>query len=171
MIAPKYINTRLDIEKYNRHVQSLHKRKLREIQSKCSRNSSAPKLRKKPKEIITKDSIYENKKLLRRLLEISQQKNTFFPSEPILSTLNFNSRKKESERIDIENKRIVRKIKNALGYVRQDSLEKAFSLSQEYKSRISRSLILKKRMLIQNKSDRNVSSEKTTKSSKSLLPY
>jgi hypothetical protein len=169
MIAPKYINTRLDIEKYNLYVQDLHKKKLKQIKSKCSRNYSVPKIIRRNKNILSDKIKYENKKILNRLIEISKQKIVIRPCTPVVSTLNSRSRLKEIERIDKENKRITSKIKRTNGDVRQEYLEKEFNMSQEYKNRISRSLILKKRNSANSRSERNFTLEKYVKGSKSTI--
>ena len=172
MIAPKYINTRLDFEKYNQYVKDLHQKKLTEIRNKCPRNFSVPKLPRKDRSIMPKQVLEYNKKIVKRLIEIATQKNKHRPSTPVLSTLNYLKRKHESKRINAENKRIFRKIQTATGDLRKDMLEKKFSIVQAYKSRISRSSILKKRSSTIVKSESNYSREKSstnTKSSTTLI--
>ena len=166
MNAPTYINTRLDIEKYNQYVLDLHKKKLKEIKSKSKKSFWAPKVKKQNKSLISNKIKDENRKLLTRLIEISQQKNSIRYSTPVLSTLNYAYRKKESERIDLENKRLFFKIQTVSGNVNQSYFEKEFNTYQGYKNLISRVNILKKR---NSKSDRNLIREKTPKNTQSRV--
>ena len=84
----------------------------------------------------------------------------------MLSTLNYAYRKKESERIDLENKRLFGKIQTVSGNVNQSYFEKKFNTYQGYKNLISRVNILKKR---NSKSDRNLIREKTPKNTQSRV--
>lgn len=168
MNAPTYINTRLDFEKYNNYLQDLHKKRLTSIKNKLPTISSAPKLPKKPKLVITPEILEENKKLVKKLINIAQQKSNFNSLTPSHSTLNFFSRKKEYKRIDEENRKFLNKLRSCSGSIRGDILEKQFSISQEYKSRISRSFILKKR---QNKSFRSEKKNQVYMSNINLFRY
>lgn len=168
MNAPTYINTRLDHEKYTQYTQHLHKKRLNEIKSKLPSLSSVPRLPKKPKQIITPEIIEQNKKLVRKLIDIAQHKPNNTSLTTSHSTLNFFSRKKEYKRIDYENKKILNKLRSCSGSVRGEELVKHFSLSQQYKSRISRSFILKKRT---NQSFRSESKNQVYMSNINLFRY
>ena len=153
MNAPTYINTRLDIEKYNNYVLDLHRKRLKQIRSKLPSFPSAAKMSKKPKPILTPEILEQNRKLVKKLIDIAKQKQSHSLT-PSHSTLNYFSRKKEFERIEHENYKLLNKIKQCSGDVRADDLERDFNLSQEYKCRISRSFILKKRNSGSNRSER-----------------
>ena len=153
MNAPTYINTRLDIEKYNNYVLELHRKRLKKIKSQLPRFPSATKVNKKPKQIIKPEILEQNRKLVKKLIDIAKQKqgHSLTPSH---STLNYFSRKKEFERIEQENFKLLNKIKKCSGDVKAEHFERDFNMSQEYKSRISRSFILKKRSSGSTRSER-----------------
>jgi uncharacterized ubiquitin-like protein YukD len=153
MNAPTYINTRLDFEKYNQYTLDLHRKRLREIKGKIPKLPSSAKVMKKLKPIITPEILEQNRKLVKKLINIAKQRQSHSLT-PSQSTLNYFSRKKEFERIEQENHKLLTKIKNCSGDVRAVDLEKGFTQSQEYKSRISRSYILKKRQSSLTRSDR-----------------
>lgn len=162
MLSPMYINTRIDYEKYALYSFGLHRKKLKEIKSKIpTRNYSAPKLLKRSKPLISQQILRDNKKIVRKLIEIANEKRNTRPLTPIVSTLNYANRKKEYERIDQENKKLIAKIQSCVGDVSQESFQKEFTQSQEYKNRISRAFILKKRNSNPSRSERPTFKEKS----------
>jgi hypothetical protein len=141
----------------------MHKKRLQQIKNKCPRSFSVIKLQRKPKTIISNEILDNNRKLVQRLIEIANHKQNYAPLLPSTPTLNYLNRKREFERIDAENKRLLSKIQNCCGDVRSESLEKNFCASQAYKSRISRSVILRKRSLAQSKSEKAFLAERSSK--------